>query len=326
MARFERIEDYSTHRTNAPYRGLFTGARRPVLHDAKAARLLIDRAHVGTMVLGRVRSTGHDVPVLEDRYLSVIVPFSGKVLTEFRGREILARPGDAVVVSRGLRTTRVQGLKSADYQALVLMIDLDDLAALLAQFDKSGRPSLQRGDFALSLKSTQDRVAAQLITLVRLLAEDMAADIPSAASIEAQRGWQAILSEKLAALLRTSGHLSYEENPARAGRETHVRQGLDYIRENFADITTIAEVAEAAGISIRTLETAFRDLLDKSPLEVLTEWRMDEARRRLLKADDGASVTQIALDCGFGHTGRFATAYRHRFGERPSETLRSREI
>jgi transcriptional regulator GlxA family with amidase domain len=48
---------------------------------------------------------------------------------------------------------------------------------------------------------------------------------------------------------------------------------------------------------------------------------MERAREMLVAADPDASVTDVALACGFAHFGRFAGAYRERFGETPSETL-----
>jgi AraC-like DNA-binding protein len=42
-------------------------------------------------------------------------------------------------------------------------------------------------------------------------------------------------------------------------------------------------------------------------------------------ADAGAdtTVTAVALRWGFGHLGRFAVAYRRKYGRSPSDTLRS---
>jgi AraC-like DNA-binding protein len=37
---------------------------------------------------------------------------------------------------------------------------------------------------------------------------------------------------------------------------------------------------------------------------------------------DGTTVTEVALRFGFAHTGRFAAAYRRRYGQAPSATLR----
>lgn len=49
--------------------------------------------------------------------------------------------------------------------------------------------------------------------------------------------------------------------------------------------------------------------------------RLAEARRQLLRAEGAASVTSVAMACGFTHLGRFAGWYRERYGESPSATL-----
>ena len=56
-------------------------------------------------------------------------------------------------------------------------------------------------------------------------------------------------------------------------------------------------------------------------MKFLRERRLELARRRILSGD-GRSSTQVALDCGFEHLGRFSIEYRARFGESPSHTIR----
>lgn len=58
------------------------------------------------------------------------------------------------------------------------------------------------------------------------------------------------------------------------------------------------------------------------PQEVLAGFRLDAARIRLLSGQ--GSVTTCALVSGITHLGRFATAYRRRFGESPRKTLAAR--
>jgi AraC-like DNA-binding protein/TolB-like protein len=84
----------------------------------------------------------------------------------------------------------------------------------------------------------------------------------------------------------------------------------------------IDDLASASGISPRTLQKQFRRFLGRAPGTFLWELRFNRARQELLGRCDNASVTEIATRCGFAHLGRFATKYRKRYGERPSETLR----
>ena len=84
----------------------------------------------------------------------------------------------------------------------------------------------------------------------------------------------------------------------------------------------MAELAERAGVSSRTLQEAFHRELGVTPLEHLRLVRLDRVRRDLLDADPTAtSVTDVAARWGFFHLGRFAQAYRSTFHELPSQTL-----
>lgn len=98
-------------------------------------------------------------------------------------------------------------------------------------------------------------------------------------------------------------------------------RAIDWLRTNLDSPVTLDTVAAAAGVRPRTLEAHFREHLGTSPLGWLREARLARARRELLAAKDGTTVTTVALASGFNQLGRFAGDYRRRFGERPSETL-----
>ncbi len=81
-------------------------------------------------------------------------------------------------------------------------------------------------------------------------------------------------------------------------------------------------LAEVAGVSIRTLSRAFSKRHRMGPLAFLKQRRFDATYRALLGATpEETSVTQVAMNYGFWHMGKFAIEYRQLFGESPSHTL-----
>lgn len=85
----------------------------------------------------------------------------------------------------------------------------------------------------------------------------------------------------------------------------------------------IGDLAEALGVSIRTLQVAIAKHAETTPSQMLREARLRRAHQQLLDADPRtASVTEVAERCGFGHHGRFAQAYKRYYGFLPSQTLR----
>ena len=87
---------------------------------------------------------------------------------------------------------------------------------------------------------------------------------------------------------------------------------------------SINGLAQIAGVSERTLQSAFVGTLGMSPLKYLTLRRFHQAREVLQgAAPDELTVSSIATKFGFWDLGRFAGKYHGLFGEYPSETLRS---
>ena len=109
----------------------------------------------------------------------------------------------------------------------------------------------------------------------------------------------------------------------RHGREAQVRIMEEFIVANCEQPLDIAGVAREADISIRSAFRTFRALRGCSPHDFVKNVRLDRTRRMLLDDGGGASVMAIAYRCGFHNLGHFANAYRGRFGELPSHTLRN---
>ncbi|WP_067857260.1 AraC family transcriptional regulator [Nocardia shimofusensis] len=104
-----------------------------------------------------------------------------------------------------------------------------------------------------------------------------------------------------------------------------VRRAVAYIETHLRDDISVADIAAAAYVTPRALQLAFRRHLDTTPLGYLRRLRLAAAHEKLAAADhgDGTTVTGVALEWGFAHPGRFAIAYRDRYGRAPRSTLRN---
>ena len=86
--------------------------------------------------------------------------------------------------------------------------------------------------------------------------------------------------------------------------------------------TSAWEMPQSVGVSQKTLELAFREVMDMTPGKYLMLTRLNGAHHALAYADRAsATVMDIAMGFGFTHMGRFAKAYKELFGELPSDTL-----
>lgn len=111
--------------------------------------------------------------------------------------------------------------------------------------------------------------------------------------------------------------------PQAISRRT-VRAALEYIEAHLAERISLPDVVEAAGVSERTLQQGFRDELHTTPSAYIRNRRLDRIHDVLADSlpTDRVTVSNVAVSWGFSHLGNFAAAYRARFGEAPSETLR----
>ncbi|MCW5738509.1 MAG: helix-turn-helix domain-containing protein, partial [Enhydrobacter sp.] len=87
-------------------------------------------------------------------------------------------------------------------------------------------------------------------------------------------------------------------------------------------LPSISALCDSLGISRRSLERAFYDLLGVSPARHLRVRSLNAVREALLRCrPEPGIITRMAVEHGFWHLGRFSLSYRALFGERPIDTL-----
>jgi AraC-like DNA-binding protein len=107
------------------------------------------------------------------------------------------------------------------------------------------------------------------------------------------------------------------------GHSRIVQIAEEYALSHTSERVHVTDLCEAAGVSERTLQYAFKELLGLTPMAYLTRLRLHRARQSMRAASHASTtVAQEALRWGFWHFGDFSRAYKQCFGELPSDTLR----
>lgn len=138
--------------------------------------------------------------------------------------------------------------------------------------------------------------------------------------------WQApVVAEQLSGAITSAFVLAaMPDDPAVAPRPRIVKRVLDRIDEDPSLAWTASDMAEVAGVSVRRLQEGFREYVGMCPRDYLLDVRLARIHDDLTAGDRSVtSVTDIAMRWGITHTGRFAAAYRRKYGCAPSTTLRS---
>jgi AraC-like DNA-binding protein len=124
----------------------------------------------------------------------------------------------------------------------------------------------------------------------------------------------------LARLLRSSPSYRAITQARSRAASRDVRRAESFVRVHAAAGISLADIAAAAEVNIRTLQINFMRYRHVTPMEYLRNFRLDRARHLLMTGD--VQVADAAFESGFSHQGRFASRYRARFGEAPSITLK----
>lgn len=226
----------------------------------------------------------------------------------------MAAPGRAAVFSaRG----RLRMEWSAGLELLVVKVPqrlLEDRVSELI-----GRPLSDPLLFDVGLDITQGATAAAIAMSLRALQSTTDRDV---SGVLGQSVTDAVVSALL--LGHRHNYLDPVYEPVPLSPPRILRTVVDVVRADPAGAHTSRSLAALVGVGERTLQLTFRSHTGMSPMAYLRRVRLELAHEQLLalRPDDGLTVLDVAVRCGFGHAGRFAAGYRQRFGEPPSATLR----
>lgn len=249
-------------------------------------------------------------------YTAITVPVSGP-LRFYRGsRGATFRPGSAHVLHTNselnLRVGHPSGLFVATFDG-----DWIDHAAL--RLTEHEHYSDLLGDWRLDLESSAGQSFRHFLDFVWT---EICRGGLFTRSVTATREIEHTCATLLI-LASEAGSQQSRTSRDRGLSKARLERAEQYIRAHLAEPFALDKLIEITGTSASTLLRDFRKRYGMPPMQYLKHRRLEAARRKLMSAQrEQTTVTEVALQYGFYHLGRFAGAYREAFGELPSETLR----
>jgi AraC-like DNA-binding protein len=103
------------------------------------------------------------------------------------------------------------------------------------------------------------------------------------------------------------------------------RRIVNYIEQNIKDEISLEELARQANISLRSLYVLFKKNANTTPKNFIRLKKLEQVYATLMNpARNFINVTEVALNYGFTHLGRFSEFYKATYGMLPSEAIHSR--
>jgi AraC-like DNA-binding protein len=277
--------------------------RAPTAHSACTLRSV----DLGPVRLARI-GWGSDVAVESDHpgAWAVNVPRSGVLEAQVSGRHVRSLDGQATLCPPDTMTRMTRW--SADCSIVGMRVD---------------RAFMEREVAALVGASTKQMPGQiELRTGAGAAWQGLVATVGSEALRNPAMVADAAVARRLGAALTAALVLAaYPDDDRRSLRPRAVTRVLDALEADPARQWTASDLAEVAGVGIRRLQQAFREHHGTTPLAALQDVRLARVHDDL-RSGTAASVTEAAYGWGFAHLGRFAAAYRERYGVAPSHTLR----
>jgi len=127
----------------------------------------------------------------------------------------------------------------------------------------------------------------------------------------------AMVSFVAARMLNCSDRLPAGSLPTTHQLASYVDLAISYMEQSLTRPIGLGDLCEACHVSARTLQIAFRQLRDETPMQALRGLRLKQMRSFLLQGED---VSVACLRSGLSPTGRTSALYQGLYGEKPSQT------
>ena len=245
---------------------------------------------------------------------ALYLPIAGAMEVRCRGLDLVSK-SDSILVGKLQQTEFVR--KHAGRSHIGVTFSQNALKRELSLL--LDRPVTGDVDFAIEIEANTT-LHGYLMSLGGLLWSTFANDKEEALPL---RSTELLFRSMLVCMLEQLPHTysSALKDPAAAAVPRHVKRAIDFMMAHLDTSLEMADLAIAAGVSIRALQSAFQQFKDTTPSDYWRQLRLEAVRRDFLVSGD-LTVSAVARRYGFVHMGHFSALYKAAFGELPNETIR----
>ena len=222
-----------------------------------------------------------------------------------------ASVGDVVFINSGVLHSVKATEKGTIGHGFVLSVNFFDFRPLQNITAKMLQPILESG-FAYVHAKAEDKACTKLISAITELCA-IRANHPNYELYCVElvcKIWRLLVEHITAAKANAI-------SPKKTLSENRVKQMIAYMHEHFHEHISADDLAKHAGISRTECFKSFAEVLKKTPVTYLNEYRLSTAAMLLTYSD--RNITEIALSCGFTDTSYFAKMFRRVYGISPKQ-------
>ncbi|MGR2739856.1 helix-turn-helix transcriptional regulator [Billgrantia sp. Q4P2] len=270
------------------------------------------------LTLGRIKfNAGWSMAQTDEkRGLNLLIPRNGGYEATLDKRQVSVRPGK-LLLARTQQFRRIKIESNEMRPGIALFFDDSAVTKVLSSLAE---------DMAVDCLDIQPvlELSSQLGTALSGVAQFLERGAFLEQSLQSSPKAAALLIEAaLTFIFENVPHRGSERIPCQVPlvAPRHVQEAVDFMRANLHQPLTMAEIAEATGVGVRSLQAAFRHFYGTTPMAHLRKLRLEAVHEELSSPVNRLSVGEVALKWGFLHMSRFAAQYRAAYGTYPSDTM-----